>query len=183
MEGLLSAYDGVAQAIDAESPLFEERSVTPKTVPSNALSNMPQDTDSNIRIVTIEKSNEPLGATVRNDGEAVVIGRIVRGGAADKSGLLREGDEVLEVNGVELRGKSVNAVCDLLAGMTGTLTFLVVPAQPRGNIPPPPRDQVLHVRAHFDYDPEDDLYIPCRELGISFQKGKTNFKFIISSCA
>lgn len=30
---------------------------------------------------------------------------------------------------------------------------------------------VLHVRAHFDYDPEDDLYIPCRELGISFQKG------------
>lgn len=29
----------------------------------------------------------------------------------------------------------------------------------------------LHVKAHFDYDPEDDLYIPCRELGISFQKG------------
>ena len=31
--------------------------------------------------------------------------------------------------------------------------------------------QELHVKAHFDYDPEDDLYIPCRELGISFQKG------------
>ena len=29
----------------------------------------------------------------------------------------------------------------------------------------------MHVKAHFDYDPEDDLYIPCRELGISFQKG------------
>lgn len=29
----------------------------------------------------------------------------------------------------------------------------------------------IHVKAHFDYDPEDDLYIPCRELGISFQKG------------
>jgi len=26
------------------------------------------------------------------------------------------------------------------------------------------------MKAHFDYDPEDDGYIPCRELGISFQK-------------
>ena len=26
-------------------------------------------------------------------------------------------------------------------------------------------------QAHIDYDPEDDAYVPCRELGISFQKG------------
>jgi len=52
----------------------------------------------------------------------------VRGGAADKSGLLHEGDEVLEVNGVEMRGKTVNEVCDILAGMQGSLTFLVLPA-------------------------------------------------------
>ena len=26
-------------------------------------------------------------------------------------------------------------------------------------------------QAHIDYDPEDDPYVPCRELGISFQKG------------
>lgn len=56
-------------------------------------------------------------------------GRVVRGGAADKSGLLHEGDEVLEVNGVEMRGKSVNEVCDILAGMQGGLTFLVLPAR------------------------------------------------------
>ena len=29
----------------------------------------------------------------------------------------------------------------------------------------------IHVRAHFDYDPEDDIYVPCRELGIAFSKG------------
>lgn len=29
----------------------------------------------------------------------------------------------------------------------------------------------MHVIAHFDYDPEDDMYIPCKELGMSFQKG------------
>ncbi|CRK92533.1 CLUMA_CG006067, isoform A [Clunio marinus] len=124
-----------------------------------------------IRIIQIEKSSEPLGATIRNEGEAVVIGRVVRGGAAEKSGLLHEGDEILEVNGIEMRGKSVNDVCSILSGMTGTLTFLVVPANrvpSMGGGRDPP---VLHVRAHFDYDPEDDLYIPCRELGISFQKG------------
>lgn len=123
-----------------------------------------------IRIIQIEKSSEPLGATIRNESEAVVIGRVVRGGAAEKSGLLHEGDEILEVNGIEMRGKSVNDVCSILGGMSGTLTFLVVPATNTpalGGRDPP----VLHVRAHFDYDPEDDLYIPCRELGISFQKG------------
>ena len=30
---------------------------------------------------------------------------------------------------------------------------------------------VFHYRAHFSYTPEDDLYIPCHELGISFQRG------------
>lgn len=57
----------------------------------------------------------------------------MRGGAADKSGLLHEGDEVLEVNGVEMRGKSVNEVCDILAGMQGSLTFLILPAPTQRN--------------------------------------------------
>ncbi|XP_037931814.1 transcription initiation factor TFIID subunit 1-like [Teleopsis dalmanni] len=94
-----------------------------------------QNDTTNIRIIQIEKSTEPLGATVRNEGEAVVIGRIVRGGAAEKSGLLHEGDEILEVNGQELRGKTVNEVCALLGAMQGTLTFLIVPA----GSPPPVR--------------------------------------------
>ena len=54
------------------------------------------------------------GATVRNEGDSVLIGRIVRGGAAEKSGLLHEGDEILEINGVDIRGKTVNDVCDLM---------------------------------------------------------------------
>ena len=31
--------------------------------------------------------------------------------------------------------------------------------------------QQVHYKAHFDYDPEEDPYIPCRELGIMFRKG------------
>ncbi|XP_064621850.1 protein PALS1-like isoform X2 [Lineus longissimus] len=121
-----------------------------------------------IKIIRIQKSTEPLGATVRNEGGGVFIGRIVKGGAAEKSGLLHEGDEVLEVNQMEMRGRSVNEVSDLLAGMTGILTFMIVPNKDFNQS----QDETLvHVRAHFNYDPEEDMYIPCRELGISFVKG------------
>ena len=128
----------------------------------------------NIKVVKLEKSSEPLGATVKNEGEAVIVGRIIKGGVADRSGLLHEGDEVLEVNEVELRGKNVNEVCDILARMQGTLTMLVVPVTShlddtdstlRAKAP------VVHLKAQIDYEAEDDPYVPCRELGISFHKG------------
>ena len=51
---------------------------------------------------------------MRNEGDAVRIGRIVKGGIAERSGLLHEGDEILEINGIDIRGKSVNDVCDLM---------------------------------------------------------------------
>lgn len=42
--------------------------------------------DDTVKIVRIDKSSDPLGATVKNEDGAVVIGRIVKGGAAEKSG-------------------------------------------------------------------------------------------------
>ena len=64
---------------------------------------------------------------MRNEGERVVIGRVVKGGAAERSGQLHPGDEVLEVNGLRLKGKSVHDICDRLCQMTGTLTFVIIP--------------------------------------------------------
>lgn len=64
---------------------------------------------------------------MKNEGESVVIGRIVKGGVADKSALLHEGDEILEVNDIPLRGKTINEVSDMLSSMTGELQFVVVP--------------------------------------------------------
>lgn len=164
-EALMMAHDGVASILppDSTSPTPSTAETVPLSVTDRRYG------ENNIKVIKIEKSTEPLGATVKNDGDAVVIGRVIRGGAADKSGLLHEGDEILEVNGIEMRGKSINAVCDILQTMEGTLTFLIIPGSqlPRHNN----RDNFLHVRAHFDYDPEEDMYIPCRELGIGFQKG------------
>uniref|UniRef100_A0A336LPF0 CSON015308 protein n=1 Tax=Culicoides sonorensis TaxID=179676 RepID=A0A336LPF0_CULSO len=184
IEGLLEAHDRIVSLTDPTPSIINyANNIGSQTAikATNLLNNnieksqplgILRDASDHIRIIQIEKTSEPLGATIRNEGEAVVIGRVVRGGAAEKSGLMHEGDEILEVNGIEMRGKSVNDVCALLSAMTGTLTFLVVPASitipaPHVGREPP----ILHVRAHFDYDPEDDLYIPCRELGISFQKG------------
>ncbi|XP_076049029.1 uncharacterized protein LOC143029832 isoform X2 [Oratosquilla oratoria] len=163
VEGLLYAHDRIAERepIPMGNTLPEEEVL-------DRVSHYPEDS---VKIVRIDKTNDPLGATIRNEGDSVIIGRIVKGGAAEKSGLLHEGDEILEVNGVEVRSKSVNDICDMLAGMTGTLTFIIVPCVSQVPSTRPPLSQTMHVKAHFDYDPEEDLYIPCRELGMSFQKG------------
>lgn len=142
--------------------------------------------DPSVRVVRIEKSSsEPLGATVRNEADgSVIIGRIVKGGAAEKSGLLHEGDEILEVNGIEMKGRNVNQVCDLLTEMTGTLTFVIAQRDslvmdvPQTTTSPHHVSKVhnqpiVNLKALFDYDPDDDLYIPCRELGICFTRGKS----------
>ncbi|XP_020483997.1 MAGUK p55 subfamily member 5b isoform X1 [Labrus bergylta] len=123
-----------------------------------------------VKLVRLEKARDtPLGATVRNDMDSVVVSRVVKGGAAESSGLLNEGDEILEINGVSIRGKNVNEVHDLLQQMHGTLTFLLIPSSQIK--PAPHRQTVMHVRAYFDYDPSDDPFVPCRELGLSFHKG------------
>merc|ERR1712223_562096 len=178
----ISAFKSVNQYNSAEEALIERLS---------------HYAEPNIKIVRIEKTSEPLGATVKNEPqgstEAVVVARIIRGGTAEATGLLHEGDEILEVNEIELRGKDVNEVCDILGNMQGSLTFLVVPTrqyqmspiyshhQPGSNVPQNAastitpnstgRHGVVHLKAHIDYDPEDDLYVPCKELGIGFQKG------------
>lgn len=172
LESLLKAHDKIGQrqlAMDSMNSTSTEEPDDGAALMAR-LSNY---SEPNIKVVRIEKTNEPLGATVKNEDDAIVIGRIIRGGTAEECGLLHEGDELLEVNEVPLRGKNVNEVYDIFGQMKGTLTLLVVPTRqfladrPTNRTIPP----VMHVKAHIDYDPEDDLYIPCKELGLSFVKG------------
>uniref|UniRef100_A0A673L688 Protein PALS1 n=1 Tax=Sinocyclocheilus rhinocerous TaxID=307959 RepID=A0A673L688_9TELE len=160
-EALMMAHDSVAE---------QEMQLEPHVPSVNQSETLTQWGGETVKFVRIEKAKDiPLGATVRNDMDSVVISRIVKGGAAEHSGLLHEGDEILEINGVEIRGKDVNEVFDILADMHGVLTFVLIPnAQTK---PPPIKETVMHVKAHFDYDPSDDPYVPCRELGLCFQKG------------
>lgn len=68
----------------------------------------------NLKLVNIEKLDAPLGATIKSREGSILISRIVIGGAAQKSGLLHENDEILEVNGIGVRGKTINDICDML---------------------------------------------------------------------
>lgn len=64
---------------------------------------------------------------MRNDGDRVVIGRVVKGGLAERSQLFHDGDELLEVNGYDLRGRNVTEVCDILVCFYDNYFSLIFP--------------------------------------------------------
>uniref|UniRef100_A0A182LYL8 MAGUK p55 subfamily member 7 n=1 Tax=Anopheles culicifacies TaxID=139723 RepID=A0A182LYL8_9DIPT len=131
------------------------------------------------------------GATIKTDEETgkIIIARIMHGGAADRSGLIHVGDEVIEVNNINVEGKTPSDVLSILvsvvndyirmgAGIThsiiyhqqnseGTITFKLVPSDGKLD----QRESKVRVRAYFDYEPENDPYIPCKEAGLGFQRG------------
>lgn len=58
-----------------------------------------------MRTVLLQKGNQGLGFNIvgGEDGEGIFISFILAGGPADLSANLRRGDQILSVNGVNLR--------------------------------------------------------------------------------
>lgn len=73
MEALLIAHDSVISYVEGFQRKHSPSSSSPSRPPSPTSSWRESRVD-NIKIIRIEKTNEPLGATVRNDGDAVIIG-------------------------------------------------------------------------------------------------------------
>ncbi|XP_078485995.1 partitioning defective protein 6 [Ciona intestinalis] len=84
--------------------------------------------------------NKPLGFFIR-DGVSlrmsdnglekvpgIFISRLVQGGLAEMTGLLAVNDEVLEVNGIEVGGKSLDQVTDMMVANSSNLIITVKPA-------------------------------------------------------
>lgn len=89
---------------------------------------------------------KPLGFYIR-DGSSVrvtpqglekvpgiFISRMVPGGLAESTGLLAVNDEVLEVNGIEVAGKSLDQVTDMMIANSLNLIITVKPANQRNNV-------------------------------------------------
>ncbi|XP_008411037.1 partitioning defective 6 homolog beta [Poecilia reticulata] len=89
---------------------------------------------------------KPLGFYIR-DGSSVrvtpqglekvpgiFISRLVPGGLAESTGLLAVNDEVLEVNGIEVVGKSLDQVTDMMIANSHNLIITVKPANQRNNV-------------------------------------------------
>lgn len=92
-------------------------------------------------------SDKPLGFYIK-DGESfrvlppsagggiervpgVFISRLVPGGLAESTGLLAVNDEVLEVNGIEVAGKTLDQVTDMMIANSSNLIITVKPANQR----------------------------------------------------
>ncbi|XP_021565779.1 partitioning defective 6 homolog beta [Carlito syrichta] len=91
-------------------------------------------------------TEKPLGFYIR-DGSSVrvtphglekvpgvFISRLVPGGLAQSTGLLAVNDEVLEVNGIEVSGKSLDQVTDMMIANSRNLIVTVRPANQRNNV-------------------------------------------------
>lgn len=85
-------------------------------------------------------SDKPLGFYIR-DGTSVrvtpyglekvpgiFISRLLAGGLAESTGLLAVNDEVLEVNGIEVIGKTLDQVTDMMVANAANLVVTVKPA-------------------------------------------------------
>ena len=127
------------------------------------------DNEETMKVVRLVKSDEPLGATIATDEISgdIVIARILKGGAADRSGLIHVNDVLVEVNDVSARGKKPAELIKLLAGFKGPLTFKLIP----GESPKEIREEDLFIRALFTYLPLADSLIPCIEAGLTFYSG------------
>ncbi|XP_022108754.1 partitioning defective 6 homolog beta-like [Acanthaster planci] len=91
-------------------------------------------------------SEKPLGFYIR-DGTSVrvtphglekvpgiFISRLVPGGLAESTGLLAVNDEVLEVNGIEVSGKTLDQVTDMMVANSSNLIITVKPANQRNTL-------------------------------------------------
>ncbi|XP_041757757.1 partitioning defective 6 homolog gamma-like [Coregonus clupeaformis] len=91
-------------------------------------------------------SEKPLGFYIR-DGTTVkvtphglekvpgiFISRLVPGGLAESTGLLAINDQVLEVNGIEVMGKVLDQVTDMMIANSHNLIITVKPVNQRNNI-------------------------------------------------
>lgn len=96
-------------------------------------------------------SDKPLGFYIR-DGTSVrvtpnglekipgiFISRLVPGGLAESTGLLAVNDEVLEVNGIEVSGKTLDQVTDMMVANSSNLIVTVKPANQRTTVAVPRR--------------------------------------------
>ncbi|XP_073871052.1 disks large homolog 2 isoform X36 [Macaca fascicularis] len=78
------------------------------------------------RKVVLHKGSTGLGFNIvgGEDGEGIFVSFILAGGPADLSGELQRGDQILSVNGIDLRGASHEQAAAALKGAGQTVTII-----------------------------------------------------------
>ncbi|XP_034168770.2 disks large homolog 2 isoform X19 [Pangasianodon hypophthalmus] len=146
------------------------------------------------RKIVLHKGSTGLGFNIvgGEDGEGIFVSFILAGGPADLSGELRRGDQILSVNGIDLRGATHEQAAAALKG-AGQTVAIVAQYRPEeyGRFEAKIHDlreqmmnhsmssgsgslrtnqkRSLYVRALFDYDRLKDSGLPSQ--GLSFRYG------------
>ncbi|GFY55677.1 MAGUK p55 subfamily member 6 [Trichonephila inaurata madagascariensis] len=158
LEAMIEAHDIVA------SKRYDSPETTP-LIPVTPSLQYNGPTSEAIRMVGIRKTDEePLGITVRNEDDCLVIARILAGGIVDRQGLLNVGDIIIEVNGVEVH--SPLELQHQLQRSMESVTFKIRPSNT--DIIAPAQ---TYVKALYAYDPSKDSLLPCKDIGLSFKQG------------
>ncbi|XP_028838657.1 disks large homolog 2 isoform X24 [Denticeps clupeoides] len=146
------------------------------------------------RKIVLHKGSTGLGFNIvgGEDGEGIFVSFILAGGPADLSGELRRGDQILSVNGIDLRGATHEQAAAALKGAGQTVT-IVAQYRPEeyarfeakihdlreqmmnhsmssgsGSLRTNQK-RSLYVRALFDYEKAKDSGLPSQ--GLSFRYG------------
>ncbi|XP_026184780.1 disks large homolog 2 [Mastacembelus armatus] len=146
------------------------------------------------RKVVLHKGSTGLGFNIvgGEDGEGIFVSFILAGGPADLSGELRRGDQILSVNGTDLRGATHEQAAAALKG-AGQVVTIIAQYRPEeyGRFEAKIHDlreqmmnhsmssgsgslrtnqkRSLYVRALFDYEKSKDSGLPSQ--GLSFRYG------------
>lgn len=169
------------------------RASTMALQPSTPRAVSEEDVSREVRTVVLNKGASGLGFNIvgGEDGEGIFISFILAGGPADLSGELRRGDQILSVNGINLRNATHEEAAQALKGAGQTVT-IVVQYKPEdynrfeakihdlkqqmsqqmvssGTLLRTSQKRSLYVRALFDYDPLKDDGLPSR--GLAFHYG------------
>ncbi|XP_070605677.1 disks large homolog 2 isoform X4 [Erythrolamprus reginae] len=146
------------------------------------------------RKVVLHKGSTGLGFNIvgGEDREGIFVSFILAGGPADLSGELQRGDQILSVNGIDLRGATHEQAATALKG-AGQVVTIIAQYQPEeysrfeakihdlreqmmnhsmssgsGSLRTNQK-RSLYVRAMFDYDKSKDSGLPSQ--GLSFKYG------------
>lgn len=174
-----------SESRNLSSSMAALQSATPRAVST-------EDVSREVRTVVLNKGGSGLGFNIvgGEDGEGIFISFILAGGPADLSGELRRGDQILSVNGINLRTATHEEAAQALKGAGQTVT-IVAQFKPEdynrfeakihdlkqqisqqmmsGTLLRTSQKRSLYVRALFDYDPNKDDGLPSR--GLPFRYG------------
>ncbi|MES1902263.1 MAG: Maguk P55 subfamily member [Paramarteilia canceri] len=127
---------------------------------------------SELKLIEITNANF-LGITIKTSHFNIVVERVLHGSLSHKLNLFSSGDEILEVNGTQMKCLSVESATKLLKDSNIKVRVLYSKNLKKSlkDLLMPKIVEPIYIRALYDYNPRNDDSLDIKELGVPFQCG------------